>query len=301
MSREALQIPRAGEVQRRKWMWAGVTSLPVSHCTLFSVLVAKQQNASRPLAEANNQNLITKAIWWLVLTLSHLESSMREFRSTWWPWCCPSWFCKGLPGWAAPWDVFAGRSLWREGGDTLTFPSTGMTVNPKVQDCATNCGGWLQHHRSCGGLWDWQEICNQEDSLPFHRRPKCCFAGGSQCILLLCFQTQVPYFFPLFCLEKLHQFPQEVRVTRKLSHPNIVKVVGASTRGQADILHNLTSEVLIVFPLYQVVHDFCPFAALLCWILEESPRRTRVPWEKWKPFPRPSPTLTLSSNMSGIP
>ena len=46
---------------------------------------------------------------------------------------------------------------------------------------------------------------------------------------------------------------QEVRVTRELSHPNIVKVVGASTRGQADILHNLTSEVLIVFPLYQVV------------------------------------------------
>ena len=45
---------------------------------------------------------------------------------------------------------------------------------------------------------------------------------------------------------------QEVRVTRELSHPNIVKVVGASTRGQADILHNLTSEVLIVFPLYQV-------------------------------------------------
>jgi len=44
---------------------------------------------------------------------------------------------------------------------------------------------------------------------------------------------------------------QEVRVTKELSHPNIVKVVGASTRGQADILHNLTSEVLIVFPLYQ--------------------------------------------------
>ena len=202
MSRETLQIPRAGEVQRRKWMWAGVTSLPVSHCTLFSVLVAKQQNASRPLAEANNQNLITKAIRWLVLTLSHLESSMRESRKTWWPWCCPSWFCKGLPGWAAPWDAFAGRSLWREGGDTLTFPSTGMTVNPKVQDCATNCGGWLQHHRSCGGLWDWQEICNQEDSVPFHRRPKCCFAGGSQCILLLCFQTQVPYFFLVFFLGK---------------------------------------------------------------------------------------------------
>ena len=53
-------------------------------------------------------------------------------------------------------------------------------------------------------------------------------------------------------MPKQKEFSQEVRVTRELSHPNIVKVVGASTRGQADILHNLTSEVLIVFPLYQV-------------------------------------------------
>lgn len=44
---------------------------------------------------------------------------------------------------------------------------------------------------------------------------------------------------------------QEVKVTKELSHPNIVKVVGSSTWGQADILHNRTSEVLIVFPLYQ--------------------------------------------------
>ena len=41
-------------------------------------------------------------------------------------------------------------------------------------------------------------------------------------------------------------------MTRELSHPHIVKVVGSSTWGQADILHNRTSEVLIVFPLYQV-------------------------------------------------
>ena len=53
-------------------------------------------------------------------------------------------------------------------------------------------------------------------------------------------------------MPKQKKLSQEVRVTKELSHPNIVKVVGASTRGQADILHNLTSEVLIVFPLYQV-------------------------------------------------
>ena len=45
-------------------------------------------------------------------------------------------------------------------------------------------------------------------------------------------------------------------MTKELSHPNIVKVVGSSTWGQADILHNRTSEVLIVFPLYQVQNSF---------------------------------------------
>ena len=63
----------------------------------------------------------------------------------------------------------------------------------------------------------------------------------------LCLAVEVPNFG-----KAVQDILQEVRVTRELSHPNIVKVVGASTRGQADILHNLTSEVLIVFPLYQV-------------------------------------------------
>ena len=72
----------------------------------------------------------------------------------------------------------------------------------------------------------------------------------------LCLAVEVPNFG-----KAVQDILQEVRVTRELSHPNIVKVVGASTRGQADILHNLTSEVLIVFPLYQVdrvVHSFFP-------------------------------------------
>lgn len=43
---------------------------------------------------------------------------------------------------------------------------------------------------------------------------------------------------------------KEVEITRSLNHPNIVKVVGSSTSGTVDIVHNTTSEVLIVFPLY---------------------------------------------------
>jgi len=43
---------------------------------------------------------------------------------------------------------------------------------------------------------------------------------------------------------------KEVEITRNLDHPNIVKVVGSSTTGTVDIVHNTTSEVVIVFPLY---------------------------------------------------
>jgi len=50
---------------------------------------------------------------------------------------------------------------------------------------------------------------------------------------------------------------KEVEITRSLDHPNIVKVVGVSTSGTADIVHNTTSQVLIVFPFYQLgtLHD----------------------------------------------
>jgi len=44
---------------------------------------------------------------------------------------------------------------------------------------------------------------------------------------------------------------REVETIRKFHHPNIVRVVGSSTWGQADILHNTTSEVVVVFPLYK--------------------------------------------------
>lgn len=50
---------------------------------------------------------------------------------------------------------------------------------------------------------------------------------------------------------------KEVEMTRSLEHPNIVRVVGAATRGTADIVHNTTSQVVIVFPLYSKgsLHD----------------------------------------------
>jgi len=43
---------------------------------------------------------------------------------------------------------------------------------------------------------------------------------------------------------------REVEITRSLDHPNIVKVIGSCITGSADIVHNTTSQVVIVFPLY---------------------------------------------------
>jgi len=43
---------------------------------------------------------------------------------------------------------------------------------------------------------------------------------------------------------------REVEITRGFDHPNIVKVIGTATTGTADIVHNTTSQVVIVFPLY---------------------------------------------------
>ena len=122
----------------------------------------------------------------------------------------------------------------------------GFSTIDLVEDCETGKKFAIKRIL-CHSIED-QNVALQVDPSAFY----CC-----------AFKPKFHISFLFFFLEKLHQFPQEVRVTRKLSHPNIVKVVGASTRGQADILHNLTSEVLIVFPLYQVVHNFCPFAAIL--------------------------------------
>ena len=158
-----------------------------------------------------------------------------------------------------------------------------LTMNCQVQDGASDCGGWLQHCRPCGRLRDWEEICPQENPLPFHRGPKYRFAGRfGVFVSAMWLDTHILKFkptFPPICTFLANEMvSQEVRVTRELSHTNIVKVVGASTRGQADILHNLTSEVLIVFPLYQVVvHNLLNHHCCYHENAEEPPRRVRIP------------------------
>ena len=50
----------------------------------------------------------------------------------------------------------------------------------------------------------------------------------------------------------------EIDINRKFSnHPNIVTLVGAVLHGAADIVHNVTSDVYLVFPYYQrgTLHD----------------------------------------------
>jgi hypothetical protein len=48
---------------------------------------------------------------------------------------------------------------------------------------------------------------------------------------------------------QLFQRSEEVEVTRALSHPNIVRVVGSVLPDTADILNGRTSEVFILRPL----------------------------------------------------
>lgn len=45
----------------------------------------------------------------------------------------------------------------------------------------------------------------------------------------------------------------EIDINRKFSnHPNIITLVGSELHGSADIVHNVTSEVMLVFPYYHV-------------------------------------------------
>ena len=50
----------------------------------------------------------------------------------------------------------------------------------------------------------------------------------------------------------------EIEMNKKFTnHPNIISVIGATLTGTADIVHNITSEVVIVFPFYKAgsLHD----------------------------------------------
>ena len=45
----------------------------------------------------------------------------------------------------------------------------------------------------------------------------------------------------------------EIEINRRFSqHPNIVTLVGAELNGSADIVHDVTSEVIMVLPFYEV-------------------------------------------------
>jgi len=50
---------------------------------------------------------------------------------------------------------------------------------------------------------------------------------------------------------------KEVELTRSFDHPNIMRVIASSSKGAPDIVHNTTSTVMIVFPLYSrgSLHD----------------------------------------------
>jgi len=49
----------------------------------------------------------------------------------------------------------------------------------------------------------------------------------------------------------------EIEMNRKFKHHSIIAVIGATVTGTADIVHNITSEVVIVFPYYKLgsLHD----------------------------------------------
>ena len=49
----------------------------------------------------------------------------------------------------------------------------------------------------------------------------------------------------------------EIEMNRKFKHPNIISLIGATVTGTADIVHDITSEVVIVFPFYKrgSLHD----------------------------------------------
>ena len=48
----------------------------------------------------------------------------------------------------------------------------------------------------------------------------------------------------------------EIEINRRFGqHPNIVTLVGAELTGSADIVHDVTSEVIMVLPFYEVTNN----------------------------------------------
>jgi hypothetical protein len=51
---------------------------------------------------------------------------------------------------------------------------------------------------------------------------------------------------------KWTQATKEIEFHQRLDHPNILKLIGSSVVGRADISHGATSEVRLLLPFYQV-------------------------------------------------
>ena len=52
------------------------------------------------------------------------------------------------------------------------------------------------------------------------------------------------------------QARKEIDFHKRFNHPNILPLIGSDIKGQADIVHNVTSEAFLVLPYFQVQNDF---------------------------------------------
>ena len=48
------------------------------------------------------------------------------------------------------------------------------------------------------------------------------------------------------------QAKKEIEYHKKFNHPHILPLIGSEIKGQADIVHNITSEAYLVLPYYPV-------------------------------------------------
>ena len=48
------------------------------------------------------------------------------------------------------------------------------------------------------------------------------------------------------------QAKREIEFHKRFNHPNILPLIGGEIKGQADIVHNITSDAYLVLPYYSV-------------------------------------------------
>ena len=49
------------------------------------------------------------------------------------------------------------------------------------------------------------------------------------------------------------QARKEIDFHKRFNHPNILPLIGSDIKGQADIVHNITSDAFLVLPYFQVI------------------------------------------------